>query len=164
MADEQDKRSLKAQQTKNQIIAAAEKLFQNHGFAATSMSEVAREAEVTKSLIHHHFGSKESLWDAVCSKNQVKMKQYLQSIIEGNSQRPDSDFLKQAFEEFFYYIENNPGFSRLQTWVAAEQRSNRSMQLDSLAQLETKIEEIQAQENSAQTSHPVILSIHTGAW
>lgn len=144
MTAEADKRTLRAEQTKNQIIDAAEQLFQKNGFAATSMSEVAKEAGVTKSLIHHHFGSKESLWDAVCRRNSVRMKNYLGSLLsERMDFDTDEEFIKRAIVDYFHHIEDNPGFSRLQAWVAAEQRSQRSMQLETFKALESKITDSQ---------------------
>lgn len=143
---EQDKRVQRAQQTMDQIIEAAEKLFQEKGFAATSMSEVAKAANVTKSLIHHHFGSKESLWDAVCGKNQARMQKYLASILDESSS-VEGGFLEHAITAFFQHIEKNPGFSKLQTWVAAEQRSQRSMQLETLAELEQRLRDDQERGN-----------------
>ena len=56
--------------TRNSILDAAEALFVSKGFAAASLSDIARRAAVTKSLIHHHFGSKEALWDQ-CKKRRM---------------------------------------------------------------------------------------------
>ncbi|MBC8072705.1 MAG: helix-turn-helix transcriptional regulator, partial [Deltaproteobacteria bacterium] len=47
------------------ILDAAEATFVEKGFAGASMSEIAERSSVTKSLIHHHFGSKEALWSEV---------------------------------------------------------------------------------------------------
>lgn len=48
-----------------QILVAAAAAFARAGFASTSMSEVAREAGVTRVLLYRHFDSKESLYRAV---------------------------------------------------------------------------------------------------
>ena len=50
--------------TRRQILAAALDLFVENGFADVSMRQIAEKSGVTKSLIHHHFGSKEALWEA----------------------------------------------------------------------------------------------------
>src|SRR5690606_25552520 len=47
--------------TRAEILEAAEQLFLQDGFGRTSISAIARLAGVTKSLIHHHFGTKEAL-------------------------------------------------------------------------------------------------------
>lgn len=47
------------------ILTAAQQLFAQKGFAATSMQEVAQQAGVSKSNVFHHFKSKEDLYVAV---------------------------------------------------------------------------------------------------
>ena len=51
--------------TRLQILDAAEALFAEHGFGSTSLADIARASDAHKSLILHHFGSKEDLWQAV---------------------------------------------------------------------------------------------------
>ncbi|MEO1366506.1 MAG: TetR/AcrR family transcriptional regulator, partial [Acidobacteriota bacterium] len=51
--------------TRKALLDAAEELFTFQGPSATSLTQVAKKAGVTKSLIHHHFGSKEELWEEV---------------------------------------------------------------------------------------------------
>ena len=48
--------------TKNRIVAEAEKLFSQKGYASTSIREIISAAKVNLSAIHYHFGSKESLF------------------------------------------------------------------------------------------------------
>ncbi len=50
------------------LIAAGARLFAEHGHAAVSVREVAREAGVNHGLVHRHFGSKEGLVLAVMSR------------------------------------------------------------------------------------------------
>ena len=47
------------------ILAAAEALFSEHGFAAVSMNAIAERANVSKANIFHHFSSKQALYIAV---------------------------------------------------------------------------------------------------
>ena len=51
--------------TQTAIIDAAERLFAENGFAATSMRDISNASGVSHPLIHHHFGSKEELYNAV---------------------------------------------------------------------------------------------------
>lgn len=48
--------------TKQRIISAAERLFAENGFAATSIRHVVAEAGVNLAAVHYHFGSKEALF------------------------------------------------------------------------------------------------------
>ncbi len=48
-----------------EILTAALREFADHGFPGATTAGIARRAGVTQPLIHHHFGSKQGLWDAV---------------------------------------------------------------------------------------------------
>lgn len=47
------------------LLRNARKTFGTRGYDATSVREIARESGVDPALLAHHFGSKESLWEAV---------------------------------------------------------------------------------------------------
>src|SRR5690606_16464191 len=47
------------------VLDAAERLFAEQGFAATSMRDISQVSGVSHPLIHHHFGSKNDLYTAV---------------------------------------------------------------------------------------------------
>lgn len=49
------------QRTRARLMAEAERLFRERGYAATSLDEIAEAAEVTKGAIYGHFASKEDL-------------------------------------------------------------------------------------------------------
>jgi len=51
--------------TKEKILDAAEKLFVDNGFSATSLRAIIKEAGVNTASVHYHFGSKEGLIEAV---------------------------------------------------------------------------------------------------
>jgi AcrR family transcriptional regulator len=48
--------------TRQKILASATRLFSTHGYANTSLAQVAKEAQVSKALIFWHFTSKEDLF------------------------------------------------------------------------------------------------------
>jgi len=54
-------RSESKARTRRRLIAEAERLFVEKGYAATSLEQVARAAEVTKGAIYGHFANKEEL-------------------------------------------------------------------------------------------------------
>lgn len=47
--------------TKDRILAAAEALFMERGYASTSMREITARAKVNLAAVNYHFGSKEAL-------------------------------------------------------------------------------------------------------
>lgn len=50
--------------TKQLLLSASTKLFANHGYAGTSVKEIAEQAGVNVSLISYHFNGKEGLYKA----------------------------------------------------------------------------------------------------
>jgi TetR/AcrR family transcriptional regulator len=52
-------------QNQDVILAAAEEVFAERGFAGASMSEIARRAQLPKANLHYYFGTKEELYRAV---------------------------------------------------------------------------------------------------
>ncbi|HEY6892864.1 MAG TPA: TetR/AcrR family transcriptional regulator [Rhodanobacteraceae bacterium] len=52
----------------DRILSAAEKLFAERGFDSVSISDVAREAEVCKANVFHHFASKQALYESVLTR------------------------------------------------------------------------------------------------
>src|SRR6476620_2835 len=53
------------EQTRAAVIDAAERLFSERGFAATSIRDISAASGVSHPLVHHHFGSKDDLYVAV---------------------------------------------------------------------------------------------------
>ncbi|MBP2020007.1 AcrR family transcriptional regulator [Symbiobacterium terraclitae] len=53
---------------RSEIIATAQQLFTQSGYAAVSLGQIADEVGVTKSALYNHFASKEALYaEVVCS-------------------------------------------------------------------------------------------------
>ena len=54
--------------TKSKILDAAEELFMEHGFEATSLRLITTAAGVNLAAVNYHFGSKEELFQAVLTR------------------------------------------------------------------------------------------------
>ena len=59
--------------TKDRILGAAEELFAQHGFAATSLRQVTGLAAVNIAAVNYHFGSKENLVNEVFRRRMDEM-------------------------------------------------------------------------------------------
>src|SRR5580698_9076720 len=49
------------ERTRQRLLAEAQRLFRERGYAATSLEQIADAADVTKGAIYGHFASKEDL-------------------------------------------------------------------------------------------------------
>src|SRR5204863_6570251 len=61
--------------TKTRILDAAEQLFMEHGFEATSLRSLTSAAGVNLAAVNYHFGSKEELFQAVLTRRLDPMNQ-----------------------------------------------------------------------------------------
>ena len=59
--------------TKDRILDAAEKLFADFGFEATSLRTITAKADCNLAAVNYHFQSKESLLDAVIERRLVPL-------------------------------------------------------------------------------------------
>lgn len=64
-----------SQATKDTILDAAELLFAEQGYAATSLRQLTTRAGVNLAAVHYHFGSKEDLVRAVLSRRIAPINQ-----------------------------------------------------------------------------------------
>lgn len=61
--------------TKGRVLDAAETLFMEHGFEATSLRAITAAAEANLAAVNYHFGSKEELFEAVLTRRLDPMNQ-----------------------------------------------------------------------------------------
>ena len=54
--------------TKARILDAAESLFMEHGYEATSLRAITASADANLAAVHYHFGSKEELFESVLAR------------------------------------------------------------------------------------------------
>lgn len=103
--------------TREAVLAAAERLFAEQGFAKTSLRDISCASGVSHPLIHHHFGSKEGLCQAV--KRRL-VENYAQRFPEAAKavNRPLS--IGAELRRLMAYIGENPLLLRLCAWTRLE--------------------------------------------
>ena len=74
-----------AEHTRRTILVAALHIFARQGFEATGMRDIAVAAGTTHSLIRHHFGSKEGVWQAVVSQAFHEFAQVLSASAQSSN-------------------------------------------------------------------------------
>lgn len=105
--------------TRERILDAAQSLFVEHGFAAVSMRQLAARSGVTKSLIHHHFGSKEALWELVKERAFAAYAEG-QEVELNKATEPDAELLRRAVGSYFAFLKSHPEVARLFAWTHLE--------------------------------------------
>lgn len=77
---------------RRQIIEGAGRVFTSVGFDAASMSDVAREADVSKATLYVYYPNKEKLFAAVCAERRDRNIAELIALLD--VERPLEDVLK----------------------------------------------------------------------
>jgi AcrR family transcriptional regulator len=68
------------------LLREAQNAFANSGFSATTLRGIAAAAGVNHTLVIHHFGSKESLWDAVIERLADYLAPFVRDVTDLQSQ------------------------------------------------------------------------------
>jgi len=111
----QTQRKRAAEASRATILKAATDCFLRHGFRGTSMSEIAARASVPKSLIHHHFGTKQRLWTAV--KRSANASYHTrQAAVFAASERDALEMLRESMFIYGQFLNDNPRVMRLAQW------------------------------------------------
>lgn len=85
------------------------------------MASIAREAGVTKSLIHHHFGCKAQLWAEVKKKRFAEYQNVQQRVLKALLEEDDMEMaLSEAIDAYFEFARDNQETMRLLAWMAIE--------------------------------------------
>lgn len=92
-----------------EILALATDLFLTHGFAATSMSALARAVGVQKASLYHHFASKEELFIACVTEGYEATVRKLEAL-RADASLADADRIRATMEELYRInLETNVG-------------------------------------------------------
>ncbi|MHB8926366.1 MAG: TetR/AcrR family transcriptional regulator [Bacillota bacterium] len=90
-----------------EILAAAIRLFQEKGYHATSMQDIADAVGLQKGSLYHHISSKEDLLAKIITRALARYVEELQGI--AGSRRPARERLKEAVQNHIRIIAENLG-------------------------------------------------------
>jgi AcrR family transcriptional regulator len=96
--------------TRLALVDAAEDLFTEHGYAATSLDAIVAAARVTKGALYHHFSGKQALFEAVFEKVESAGAGSIQASLQG-----DEDPWQKALAGLRAFLEvvRQPSYSRI---------------------------------------------------
>ncbi|GAB3119512.1 TetR/AcrR family transcriptional regulator [Glaciibacter psychrotolerans] len=84
---------------RNQILAIAARLFASHGYAATTVRDIADEAGILSGSLYHHFSSKEAIFQEILRSFMTGLLEQIEEIAaEGRGPRETLDgLIRTAF-------------------------------------------------------------------
>ncbi len=100
----------KRNQTKAKILNTALSLFARKGFSATTIDDIAKEAEISKGLAYNYFKSKKELLHAVVGMIQPMLDEMFRSM--DNSLSP-AEQIRRLITVSFDSIKNESDFWKL---------------------------------------------------
>jgi AcrR family transcriptional regulator len=83
--------------TKTRILDAAEKLFGERGFDATSLRDITTEADVNLAAVNYHFQTKESLIEAVILRGANPLNEMRLAMLEAAGPNATVEQIIEAF-------------------------------------------------------------------
>lgn len=100
------------------ILEAALSAFAENGFHGANMRDIGARAGVSQSLVHHHFGSKEALWNFVGERISADFLAYMAEPISPDV--PASAGIPGALRNYLSYWREHPAAFRFNLWRLLE--------------------------------------------
>jgi TetR/AcrR family transcriptional regulator len=97
--------------TREKILEAADHLFGEGGFDATTTREIAERSQVNKALIHYHFKNKEGLLASVLDRYYEKLAETLTDALEATGTLRSR--MLQLLDTYIDFLSQNRNFNRI---------------------------------------------------
>jgi AcrR family transcriptional regulator len=108
--------------TRDRILAAARKLFLEHGLEGVGMRTVAGRVGLTPMALYRHFRSREALHDALVEQGHAIFLQYLQRALAEPS--PGGRLARAGFEYLNFALEHRQDYRMMFMLASAPRRSS----------------------------------------
>ena len=97
-------RRLQRDERRELLLARATELFARHGYEGLSMSQLAREAQISKALLYHYFPSKRRLFEAALEEGAAELRERT----EPDPALPPAEQLAMTLDAFLEWVEERP--------------------------------------------------------
>ncbi|MDD2879109.1 MAG: TetR family transcriptional regulator [Rhodoferax sp.] len=95
-----------AEETRHQLLEAAQRVFAEKGVSRTSLQDIAQAAGVTRGAIYWHFKNKAELFNAMMDSAILPMEQTMQQLGHDAKQDPLTE-LERAMLQTMHSIESD---------------------------------------------------------
>jgi AcrR family transcriptional regulator len=125
----------------HRLLDAAERLFADHGFDATSVRDITKNADCNVAAVNYHFGNKENLYTEVFRRRMTALRDArlagIQVVMAQTQAQPTLEELLRTFATAFLepLIDQTDGrtFMKLMVREMSDPRLPRKMFVDELA-------------------------------
>jgi len=89
---------------RTKIIETATRLFSTQGYSNTSLSQVAKEATVSKALIFWHFENKENLFRTAVQRT---LEPYFINVVDDLEGLDEAAQIKRLIDQYYSFVSQN---------------------------------------------------------
>jgi len=112
-------RRLQRDERRELLLERATELFAREGYEGLSMSQLAREAQISKALLYHYFPSKRRLFEAALAEGAEELR----ARTEPEPGKAPAEQLERTLDEFLRWVQERPAaYATLLETGAAEVR------------------------------------------
>lgn len=97
---------MKDSSTEENILHAANSVFQKRGLAGARMQEIADEAQINKAMLHYYYRSKQKLFEAVFIQAFKKLIPHVNGIF--NSDATVFEKIRRFADSYITFVMENP--------------------------------------------------------
>lgn len=109
-------RAIRSDQTRQNILTAAENLFSQLGLYGARIDEIAAEAGVNKRMIYEYFGNKETLYKIVLERVYQRLNDSEEEIIRCAETADAENAIRSLVHTYFVFLRDNPSYVRMVMW------------------------------------------------
>jgi AcrR family transcriptional regulator len=96
-------RRLENDERRRRLLDVGARLFTEHAYDEISMSQIARQAGISKALLYHYFSSKRDYFVATLSDGAEELR----ALVEPDPDLPPAQALAAAVDAYLAWIEQN---------------------------------------------------------
>jgi AcrR family transcriptional regulator len=96
-------RRLENDERRRRLLELGARLFTEHAYDEISMSQIARQAGISKALLYHYFPSKRDYFVATLAGGAEELR----ALVEPNPDLPPAQALATALEAYLAWIDDN---------------------------------------------------------
>jgi AcrR family transcriptional regulator len=97
-------RRLQRDERRELLLERATELFARNGYEGLSMSQLAREAQISKALLYHYFPSKKRLFEAALAEGAEELR----VRTEPEPGKSPAEQLSKTLDEFLRWVQERP--------------------------------------------------------
>jgi AcrR family transcriptional regulator len=154
--------------TLERILDAAERLFAERGFHATSTRQIAAEAGISIQTLHYHSGSKLNLYHMVLERSVIPVTRMIDRHVQAmlaldlNDDQALHEHTDRLIDELFDVVGEHPNYASLflRQWLERDSELRKVEQeelVPRIGEWVSRVEELVGQERRSGIDLPLVL-------